>query len=54
MGLTLSRKESESIQIGDDITITVFKIKGNRVNINIDAPKDLKITRPNTGENTYK
>lgn len=42
--LVLSRKPGESIQIGDDITITVVK-SGNNVRIGIDAPKDVTVLR---------
>ena len=44
-GLVLSRKEGERISIGDDISIEVVKIHSNRVVIQIDAPKHLKILR---------
>ncbi len=44
-GLVLSRKEGERISIGDEISIEVVKIHSNRVVIQIDAPKHLKILR---------
>lgn len=43
--LVLSRMNGESINIGDDIVITVSKIRGNTVRIGIDAPKNVKIVR---------
>lgn len=43
--LVLSRKEGERIVIGDQITLVVSKVSGNRVTIGIEAPKDVKITR---------
>ena len=43
--LVLSRKVSEKIMIGDDITIVVLKIVGNRVRIGIEAPPDVTIHR---------
>ena len=43
--LVLSRKESEKIKLGDDITITVVRVSGDRVRIGIEAPKDLIILR---------
>jgi carbon storage regulator CsrA len=43
--LVLSRKEGERIQIGDQITVVISKIAGNRVSIGIEAPKDLKVVR---------
>lgn len=43
--LVLSRKEGERIQIGDQITVVISKIAGNRVSIGIEAPRDLKVVR---------
>lgn len=43
--LVLSRKVSESIQIGDNIAITVVKIGPNTVRIGIEAPRDVVIVR---------
>ena len=43
--LVLSRKESEKIKLGDEITITVVRVSGDRVRIGIEAPKDIIILR---------
>jgi carbon storage regulator len=43
--LVLSRKEGERLVIGDNITIVVSKVSGNRVSIGIEAPRDVKIVR---------
>jgi carbon storage regulator len=43
--LVLSRKEGERIVIGDNITLIVSKVSGNRVTIGIEAPKDVKVVR---------
>jgi len=43
--LVLSRKEGERIVIGDNITLVVSKVSGNRVTIGIEAPKDIKVVR---------
>jgi carbon storage regulator len=43
--LVLTRKSEESINIGDDITITIVEIKGNSVRLGIKAPANLKIYR---------
>tara|TARA_R110002049_G_scaffold182485_2_gene350282 strand:+ start:3085 stop:3297 length:213 start_codon:yes stop_codon:yes gene_type:complete len=43
--LVLSRKAGERIQIGDDTWIVVGKMKGSRVTLAIDAPKDVPIRR---------
>ena len=45
--LVLSRKAGEEILIPElNITITVLSVGGNRVQLGIDAPKDVDITRP--------
>jgi len=43
--LVLSRREMESIDIGEDIRITVCRIGPNSVKIGIDAPKHLNVKR---------
>ncbi len=43
--LVLSRKVGESIQIGDDITVTVTRISESAVRLGIDAPPDVRIDR---------
>jgi carbon storage regulator len=43
--LVLSRKSQESIRIGDSITVTIVRIKGNTVRIGIEAPDSVKIVR---------
>ena len=43
--LVLSRKTQQSIRIGESITVTVVRIKGNTVRIGIDAPESIKIVR---------
>jgi carbon storage regulator len=43
--LVLSRKETQSIKIGDQIQVTVSKIHGNRVCLAISAPPTVAIRR---------
>lgn len=43
--LVLSRKLKQEIQIGDNVVITVLKVKGNTVQLGIEAPRDIKIMR---------
>lgn len=43
--LIVTRKLHESIQIGDDITITLHQIKGKQARIAIEAPENVKINR---------
>ncbi len=41
----LTRKKDEKIIIGDNITIMVIKIRGDRVKLGIDAPKKITVHR---------
>ena len=43
--LVLSRKRDESILIGDNIKVTVVDIRGDKVRLGIEAPKDTSIHR---------
>ena len=43
--LVLTRKTQEKIQIGDDITVTIVRIKGGSVRIGIEAPDNIPISR---------
>ena len=43
--LVLSRKSTESIHVGDSVVITVLEIRGNKVRIGIDAPKEIHVLR---------
>lgn len=43
--LALTRKLNQSIKIGENIQITVVKIKGDRVKLGISAPNDVEIVR---------
>lgn len=43
--LALARKTNQSIMIGNDIEITLLKIKGDQVKIGINAPKSVPIYR---------
>ncbi len=43
--LVLSRKPVESIQIDDNIFVTVSEVRGGRVRLSIDAPRSVRIVR---------
>jgi carbon storage regulator len=43
--LVLSRKQHQSLVIGNEIKITVLEIKGNQVRLGIDAPESIVVHR---------
>jgi carbon storage regulator len=43
--LVLSRKCEQSLLVGDDITITVLAIDGERVKLGIEAPRSVTVMR---------
>ncbi|MBA3311731.1 MAG: carbon storage regulator CsrA [Planctomycetota bacterium] len=43
--LVLSRKKDEKIIIGDNITLMVIEIRGDKVRLGIDAPKEVSVHR---------
>lgn len=43
--LVLTRKESERIRIGDDISIVVVELRGDRVRLGIEAPRAIPVHR---------
>lgn len=43
--LILSRRESESIHLGDDIVVTIVRVAGEKVRIGIQAPSHIKVLR---------
>jgi carbon storage regulator len=43
--LILTRRPGESIQVGDEIEISVLEIRGNQVRLGINAPADVLVLR---------
>ena len=41
--LVLSRKTGERIHIGENITIEIRRVAGNRVTLALEAPRDVRI-----------
>src|SRR5262249_47660841 len=53
--LVLSRKQQQQIKIGDHITVTIVKVKGNTVRVGIEAPRNVRVIRaelPKEGSET--
>ena len=48
--LVLCRRTSESVQIGDEVTVTVLAVKGNQVRFGIAAPRDVSVDRQEVWE----
>lgn len=43
--LILTRKVGQAFSIGDDTTVTITEISGDKVKIGIDAPKERRVLR---------
>lgn len=43
--LILTRRVNETLNIGDDIEVTILSVKGNQVRIGIEAPIDVSVHR---------
>ena len=48
--LVLTRKENESIMIGDQVKVTVVEASGGQIRLGIEAPQQIEIYR----EELYK
>ena len=43
--LILTRRDGETLMIGDEVTVTVLGVKGNQVRLGINAPKSVAVHR---------
>jgi carbon storage regulator len=43
--LILTRRVGETLMIGEDVTVTVFGVKGNQVRLGVNAPKEVAVHR---------
>lgn len=48
--LVLSRKKNESIIINNEITIVVVEIRGDKVRLGVEAPKEIPVHRQEVHE----
>ena len=51
--LVLSRKTGQSIQIDDNIFVTISEVRGGRVRLSIDAPQTVRIVRQEVLEREF-
>lgn len=52
--LVLTRRPAETLVIGDNVTVTVLDIKGGRVSIGVNAPRDVVVNREEIFEKTRR
>ena len=43
--LVLTRKQQQQIKIGEQITVTILRVKGNTVRLGIQAPREVRVVR---------
>jgi len=49
--LILTRRPTQTVAIGNDITVTVLEIRGRQVRIGVTAPRDTTVQRKEIIEN---
>jgi len=52
--LVLSRRKNESIIINDDVMITIVEIRGDKVRVGIEAPKEVPVHRKEVYDSIYR
>ena len=50
--LILTRRPTQTVTIGNDITVTVLEIRGRQVRIGVTAPRDIAVLREEIVEKT--
>jgi carbon storage regulator len=48
--LILTRRQRESLKIGDDVTITILAVNNNQVRVGIEAPRNIAVHREEISE----
>ena len=52
--LVLSRLEGQVIKIGDNIRVTIVEVRGDKVRVGIEAPRDVQVLRAELLEQTQE
>lgn len=48
--LILTRRSGETINIGNDITVTILGVKGGQVRLGVNAPRNIAVHREEVAE----
>jgi carbon storage regulator len=48
--LILTRRPTQTLTIGSEVTVTVLEIRGNRVRIGVNAPREIAVLRVERAE----
>jgi carbon storage regulator len=48
--LILTRRPTQTLTIGTDITVTILEIRGSRVRLGVNAPRETTVLREETVE----
>lgn len=51
--LVLSRKKNQSVMLGHDILLTIVEIRGDKVCLGIEAPKEVPVHRQEVYQAIY-
>jgi carbon storage regulator len=43
--LILTRRVGETLMIGEDVSVTVLRVKGNQIRLGVNAPKHVSVQR---------
>jgi len=43
--LILTRRVGETVMIGEDVSVTVLRVKGNQIRLGVNAPKNVSVQR---------
>lgn len=43
--LVLTRREGQRIYIGEEVTVTIVKVRGEKVRLGISAPRSIRVDR---------